>query len=169
MERERYHPPGAALEGEDTTRCFQSLGVPVWSGYPGRGPGWAMEGQGWGEAGLHRSIPPGPFPGAAWLGGFLLLWFPGGNINGRAGRWHVHGEHVHPHLQATLQGWRGAVSSPCPSCPPTHPAMFPSPAPLALQHQSGHARCGAGPAALNPTRCVTSPSPPPAEASLCTV
>lgn len=57
----------------------------------------------------------------------LLLWFPGGNIGGGARRWHIHGEHVHPHLQATLQGRRGAVSSPDPSLLPdpiTSPTSF---------------------------------------------
>lgn len=84
-------------------------------------------------AGAGRSRAPSPAlssPWGCWLGGSLLLWFPGGNISGRARRWHVHGEHVHPHLQATLQGWRDAVSSPSPSLSPIPPAK-----PSSVPHQ----------------------------------
>lgn len=97
------------------------LETPGWSGCPGRGLGCGAAAE-QGEAGL----PPPPslgFSPQIWEIS-LLLWFPGGNIGGRARRWHIHGEHVHPHLQATLQGWRGAVSSPGPSLLPD-PVAFP--------------------------------------------
>lgn len=71
---------------------------------PGKSPSkLAMEQQQ--EMGEAEPYPKPPvFPGIGWLGCSLLLWFPGRNINGRAGCWHIHGEHVHPHLQAALWG-----------------------------------------------------------------